>query len=460
MKMRTHVKYLAELIKRQYGFHSLLLFKNFPRSCYLILHSVQTLSKKLKEKSVIILLQKMVEHIKMKLKLGPYPQTIRIGATTELPAVFPCFPNYPTTCSYPGVDLEFIYTMIVRTLGLNVEWNFYENFTDLDKALNNNEIDLIGNTIIAGLKPKSDEVWLSTAANLYRGIGFIARTSSIAETLQPFKSFTWDLWVFIIIVTVIVGLLERSVTKSQHGFGFGISQHIYLFWFLFLSIIMNFYGNILTADTLINAKGTKAFSDLNDLGEKLIRKELQLVMFEKYMDVEAFQVLFNSDKNESWASNFRISLKTNPPILAPDKYATRDYVRKNFSLVGLDFVVADASLYSTLCDVEVKTFPDYLPFRPYVYYHTLKSLQLVFQELLAYDSFLHYGNVLINQYKFMMYNSDCKHSIQLADYILTLPTLRQIFIFLLSGLIASCLIKLGEKLKEYFVRNLVGENER
>lgn len=69
--------------------------------------------------------------------------SIRVGAVVDPPYIRECFTDYPKRCTKPGMDVEYLHTLISGIHKLNITWRNYDSIEILEKALNNNEIDII-----------------------------------------------------------------------------------------------------------------------------------------------------------------------------------------------------------------------------------------------------------------------------------------------------------------------------
>lgn len=365
---------------------------------------------------------------------------IRIGFTEEEPFAYSCLLDYPTRCENYGIDLEYIYNVIYGMFHLNVSWSFYKDFDDLSRALDDDEIDLIGNTRIIGLTSGNNETWYQTfpVGNLI--IGFLVKTVILPKTLYPLNKFTWDLWLAIMALTSLLYFLKKSMeNRLQLQLSFIASKFFYFFWFVILSVIMDFYGNMLTADLITTQKTVTSFTDLDDLGRKLVSNQCQFAIFEKYIQILVFDYVFKPEHNLSWSSNFRNAFITNPPILVQSKKDLLTLVRNSKCVVGLDLVSLDTSPYASLCDVDVKVFVDDIPVQRFVYYHKTEFLNSVINTVIATDSFRELPKVLLKRH-LNVYTNDSVNNCQISKNGIIEMTLSQLFyyfIILLVGIVIA-----------------------
>lgn len=357
--------------------------------------------------------------------------TIRVGATLEEPFVASCFLQYPAQCKSYGTDLDFIHIVIVEILKLNVTWIPYDNFDLLYKALEENQIDMIGNTQQLSL---TSEKWFSTRAAYHLGVGFFIKSETTPKTLNPLKSFTWDLWLSLILLTCLVYIQGQLLVRIKY---LQPSNAFYVLWFVILMIIMNLYANVLTGDLLTSTK-KPVFNNMDELGEKLVSKQCRFVIWHNYLEsneMDEMASIFLPKHNLSWAKNFKVAFETNPPIQVKNKNDIFVYVKNNSCVIGLDFV-SDKSLYDKLCGIEVKMMVDDIPAKQYGYFHNIKYLQSTFNEIFLTSPFTELPNVLFKQY-FKRISANCSGSSDRSHYKLTVAKLINCFIIVTVGIIVA-----------------------
>lgn len=384
-------------------------------------------------------------------------QTIRIGFTEEEPFAYSCIATNQSKCTKYGTDLEYVNNVITGALQLNISWIYYNTFNDINKALDSNEIDLIGNGRVTGLASSYNGSWYQTFPLSYLIIGFFVKSHFEPEKLNPFRKFTWDLWLTIMSVTLLSILLRKIVCKRLR-LTFLTLRFFYLFWFVTLSLIMELYGNILTADLLLREKATTSFTDLNDLGKKLISKKCQFAIFEKYLNLEDFDYVFKPDHNLSWANNFRTAYKTNPPMILKNKKDLLEVVKEGPCIIGLDLVTVDTSPYDSLCNIDVKIFPDEIPIQRFGYYHKLESLKTQMDIVITSDAFVELPKVLLKRYLNIYTtdtDADCK--VFVRNFEISLSQLFYCFVILIGGIIFAGIVSIFLHAKRFY---FIHETER
>lgn len=91
-----------------------------------------------------------------------------------------------------------------------------------------------------------------------------------------FSNFTGDLWLAILITTIIVLTLKIFSTRLRLKFKF--TSLVSTFWFLIISILLNFYGNLIAVDLLIpDTVEVAPFESIEELVEKIQSKRLVLL---------------------------------------------------------------------------------------------------------------------------------------------------------------------------------------
>lgn len=351
------------------------------------------------------------------------------------------------SCSNIGTDLEYLYKVITATLKLNISWSCYKNFIELGLALDRNEIDLMGNARFMGLTSESNKSWYNTFPTQYYTIGFFVKSYIDSETLHPFNETAWELWLSYLLMTLSLSVLSKVLSKRL-PLAFRLSKLFYVLWFVISTLLLELYSNTLTAGLLIRNKATTSFTDLNDLGQKLVAKKCQFAVFHKYIDLEDLNYIFKPKHNLSWASNFIKASITNPPIYYKNKKDLLMVVRNGSCVVGVDFVFVDKSLYDLPCDTDLKVFPDEIPIFPCVYYHKLRWLRPRIDVIIASDAFVELPSLLLKRYK-RQFGSDVRFDCDISSTQLQI-TFHQLFypfVFLLGGSVFAVTFLILQKIK-------------
>lgn len=365
---------------------------------------------------------------------------VRIGATVEPPFVMNCFEEYPEHCSKPGTDLLYLHEIFVNVFHIKIQWISFENFEQLESALLNNSIDIIGNTVVEMESDRSSDIEVyQTAPTAYLGPGFYVKTPPIIENTVNFSNFTTDLWFSIILTTTFLYLLRKFVKKlSKFSTTRIVVDSVYFTWFITLSLLLEFYGNLFTVDLILAAQGKPLFNNLLELSETLISKQCRLVLFERYLDEICFQPILNpNNATDYWADSFKMVFEVNPPLTIKDDEDLFTYVRNSSTcFIGLHF--ANARLSSCEGDIELLTFPD-IPFRPYVYFHNLQNWVRSLDAVFVTDPFMRLPNILLRD---ILYNSPshCQTSPVAFAYELTLNKLSSAFFFWIGSLCVAIVI--------------------
>lgn len=378
--------------------------------------------------------------------------TVRIGAYVQEPYVYPCFRQYPDShCSNVGTDLEYIYHIIFNVLHLQVEWKLYTNEKEAFTALDSDQIDLIGNTIVPGLKSNSNESSYETPPHLYWGPGFFVKSVSVAKPLNPFIYLNWDTWFCIISTNILLFVFNKCVFKFRYRFAFVLSKIVTLLWCVVLLFVMEFYGNILTSDLITFDKLTPTFTDLNDLGNKLISNECHLVIFNQYMNDSDVLAIYNPTQNKSWSEKFRTAFRVNHPIQVDTKTDMFAFVENSTCAVGLDYINPDINLYDFLCDISVKIFPDELAFHPFVFYHKLKELDQTMDSIFASDPLMELATFLVKRYSKLdlkQFSTSCLIRDE-SEFDIPLRKLSYCFAILIVGLLLSGFFLIFQSVRKF-----------
>lgn len=390
-----------------------------------------------------------------------FNKTIRIGAVKAEPFVYSSFVEFKKGCTECGVELEFIYNVIYNFLHLNVSGVLYNNDSDFEAAIQNGEIDIIGNT-----KRKDYALiyknWYTTPSTVY-SIGFFVKSPREIKVVNLIFSFSWDLWLCLILVTAFLHLGFHLVSTRFH-FTFLTSHFAYIFWLIVTTCIMELYSNMITADLLTKSEGVPLFNDLADLGGKLLNKECRFVINNQYMIYNSTikKTVLNPEHDQYWADTFRSAFKVNPPLIVENTVDLYGLVRNSSCLVGLDYVGYDNSLYNSMCGMQVKMFPKEIIFRTYVYYHKMESLQNIIDNIFASEAVHQLPNFLLHKYSkryFESSNFACLETVNRPEFSFSLHRLYYCFSVFITGIIVSGLILIIQRMKLYLWRNIQKKQE-
>lgn len=380
-----------------------------------------------------------------------FKEQIRVGATVSPPFVLECFRYRQEQCAQLGIDLEYLYNLLVHVLHANVSWVAYDSFDDLTVALNNNEIDIIGNTLVVPTVKTNftDSALYHTPPSTFLGVGFFVKEQPrIDKAMNIFSAFSWDLWICLTFITLFYLSLKKVISnhqvfyKSRKGINF-----CYFFWFFVIALILELYDNLFAVELAVpTLRSDSVFKDLVDLGQKLVRKQCRIVVYDTYFYEEDFIHIFYPTHAGDWANYFKLAYDINPPMMVHDKASWIQYIRNSSCVVGLDFVsYDDTGILENICGVEVKTFPAQIPFQPFVYYHKLHHLVPLFDVIFASDSFLKLSEVLLRKYIYT-FEFQCKSFSSTNSYYLTVSHLYVAFVLWLGGLGLAGFMLLLQKL--------------
>ncbi len=78
---------------------------------------------------------------------------IRILATNDHPYATECLDVYPhdNECTHPGLEIEYIYTIISEMMGRAVQWIKVDSYDTMDEYLNEGKGDILGISYILDL---------------------------------------------------------------------------------------------------------------------------------------------------------------------------------------------------------------------------------------------------------------------------------------------------------------------
>lgn len=312
----------------------------------------------------------------------------------------------------------------------------YNHFYELMNALNNDEIDMIGNSDKPSLNLDMNGTVYQTPATLYWGVGLFVKSLSVEQTMNPFEYFSYEWWLSVITVTACLQVCIRFI-NAKLRLTFASLKIVILIWFLFISLIMEMYGNVLTSNLLSSEKEKPLFNSLDELGEKLLNKQCRYVIFDQYVNDSDIYEVYYPEHNKSWAKSFRQAFKRNPPIEVKSKIEMFAIVQNSSCTVGLDYIALGMDQYEFLCSVEMKTFPSDFTFKPYGYYHRIKELNEAFNIIFASDPFQQLSNLLLKKYTKLdlkLFPKSCENE---GNTQMSLLKLYPCFIILIAGMFCS-----------------------
>lgn len=277
-------------------------------------------------------------------------------------------------------------------LHLDVEWVSFDTYYNMEKSLDSGEIDLIGATY-AQEKSSIDRWAHYTSATFSYGAGMVVKTNLKSNSSQHmlFSNFTVELWLTMLVTTVAVVSLKIFLSRLQLQSKF--TSLIYAFWFLILSIILNFYGNLIAVDLLIPDTVEKPpFESIEDLAEKLQSSQCRFVMLSSYKNsTEFYDNLLKPTHRKPWSNALRSSYQTNPPVYVSDRDELIKLVRLHKCWVGIDYIhLSGISYYSNYCSLKFFTFPDEIPFTRYSYYLKNSTVGQLIDNVITTDAFYAY----------------------------------------------------------------------
>lgn len=391
-----------------------------------------------------------------------FNKTIRIGAIKAEPFVYSSFVEFKRECDDCGVELELAYSVLHNFLHLNVTGILFSNDSEMEAAIQRNEIDFTGNTKRRDYSSVY-RMWHSTPSTMYLGIGFFVKSPKESKIVNPIFSFSWDLWLCIIFLTAFLHLGYQLIS-TRFRLTFLTSHFTYILWSIITTLLMEMYSNVITTDLITKIEGSPLFNDLMDLGRKLLSKECRLVINSQYIIYNSTikKTVVNPQHNQSWAEMFRAAYTVNYPIVVENSTDLFHFVRNSSCVVGLDYVGYDKTLYGSLCGIDVKMFPEEILYRPYVYYHNLDMLQTFINDIFISDAIRQLSNLLMHKYtqKYFEHHLNCLELLERSEFTFSLHRLYYCFSIFIIGILVSGLIVLMQQMKIYILRQTRGQQVR
>lgn len=345
-----------------------------------------------------------------------YSRPVRIGWTIDDPLVTECFGTNGFDCEFPGFEIEYCHTIIHGILKLDYELIGYDGYDALDEALTNKEVDIPGLSYFVDEDMASRFGW--APVYLWDGTALVARefNKPTDDSMALLVAFNYDLWLAMVgatVVTMVIRWLSKKLYKERKKDNLPLSPFAYLvyvfraklfyvLWFLFLGILLDFYGNVFAVNILTQSQ-TKmvAFTDMMDLGRKLVSKECRLAMYDVNLDIPEFMetIIHPSRHNRSWAPLFNKAFEVNKPYYAPSREAMMDLVLNSSCVVGLDWWTMTSFFESHWCDVRVIMYPDERDtYFQYTYYVTRDDIRDAVYTVISHPSFQSFTDYLAKKY--------------------------------------------------------------
>lgn len=366
--------------------------------------------------------------------------TIRVGATIDPPYAESCYYRYPNFCFNPGYNIEFIYIVLSNMIGLNVHWVNYANYSDLDIALDNDDVDING--LVYAYDQDSTTRWNYSMPVFSSTIGLVVKTHiAVKESMQLLllSFFDLQLWLMIIATSIFVILWKKMVTAilTKSAPSAKVANLLFVVWFIMFSIILNLFGNLIAVDLILpNAVTATPFQTVQELGGKLLNKECRFVMFKINENAtEFYDVLFTPKHNKSWSENFRTAFEVNPPLFVNSKDELIKVVKDNDCMVGVDYAQLNGiSYYDNYCGIKSLTFLDEFEFSYYAYFYRNPNLINLFDKVITTDSFYAFSQKVAQRY-YPRATVNCKTITNTG--VLNLSKLFDCFAILLFGIALS-----------------------
>lgn len=378
--------------------------------------------------------------------------TVRIGAIIDDPYVYNCFKKLPLYCKSPGIDIEFLFTLIHEMIGFSVAWSEYNGFTELEQALDKNEIDMIGITV--PLEEKLTRNWGYIKSGFTDGPGFVVKVRYNEGEWSDFlllEMFTWNLWLLLIGFSLLIILIKfafcrlylRNI-KMFPSSSFNYTKFLFCFWFLLIGIILNLFGNLIAVNlSLPNDKEGQLFDSMLQLGNLIMQNKCRLATLDKYNNSinGLYPFIINPNHNKSWAKLFKVANKLHPPIFTKDREELVNLIeRDGFYFVGLDWTSLSQYYTQKHCSVKMTIFhEEFIPWM-FVIYHQLHHYQELFDIIMMKDAMVSYPNYLLNKYYFSYPAETCKNRSNVIADPIPFRKLKDDFVILIVGIILSFIL--------------------
>lgn len=373
--------------------------------------------------------------------------TVRIGAVIDEPYVLDCFDKYPTKkCLGPGVEAEFIYTMICDIIGFKIAWFRYDTSEELFNALDRREIDIFGYTF--GMVPQFTSRWNYTKPIASDSPSFIVKKKFKSSNNNFWISITWDLWMGLLLLSLITFSTKRSCVSMQKFCDYVFKNVFFVkffttFWFIILGVIINLFGNLIAVHlSLPDTEEGLPFESMPHLGELLLQQKCKLATLSKYKNSSMFaHYFFNASHDKIWANTFRLAYRLNPPIFVEDRNELAHAIISNrFCIVGLDFATSIQYYKNGFCHLKTATLDDEFITGFFVYYHKLEQYIGIFDSVSVSPSLMNYGDYLFKKYLRTFPAETCENQMKVKIESIPLAKIKDSFLVLLGGISISFFI--------------------
>lgn len=384
-------------------------------------------------------------------------KNVKVGAVVDSPYAEECFVRYPSNCKLPGMDIQFIYTLLSEFLQMNVDLINYDTYEEADEALENEEIDLIG--ISYSYNKEVLGKWKYFTIFTEGQLGFIVKSVSSrrANSTQMFTIFSWQLWLMLLFVTITVCCIQKLAKYYNSGkiVSYGTATLVAGFWFVILNLIIEVYGNLITVNLVLPDTVKAPFDNLTDLGEKLNSQECKFAMLKKYLNsTEYSSVLFNPEHNRSWAHSYETAYNLNPPIWTKDRKEMIHHILNNSCVVGLDYVTDfQQAYYDKICGIHVEVYPEEIPVSRYMFYHKINDTKTIsiIESILGNQAFAAYYQYLFKQHQVF---DECDEKTAHMFSSIDLSNLQNTFLVLIAFLALTFLLFCFKTLYSHQNRNI------
>lgn len=403
---------------------------------------------------------------------GSQQDPIRIVSHVDSPLVNDCFDVYPNDdCLFPGYEVEYIYTVIHGMLRYPIQWIKVKSFDEVQSALKNDKADIMGQS--AFLDPTNIQKFgYPPPAYVYDSLSLLVKESytSQSQVLVLLRSFTWDLWSYIMGASLVCLMIRhlskglyRKIINLRRNFVKTVEQIFHVFranvvfsvWFILVSLLLNFYSNLIAVDLVAPDRvKTVPFKTLNELGQKLLTKECQFVMLEKYVNFTEMQdFLINPMKSRRpWAPSFLEAFKTNPPSVAKDRDHMVEMISNGTCLVGVDWATMGLYYHSRYCDLRILSYPEEIEMLGYTFFTTREDLKEAMSTVILSQPLQAYTVYLSDKYYSKGIPVDCTGDKVITINPVNIIKMQDCFYILLTGLSIALLIMFYQRCRAWYMR--------
>lgn len=217
-------------------------------------------------------------------------QPLIAAATVEPPWTSDCF--YKSSCKHQGSDVEFL-SILMHLLGQKISYYRLPDKTTTEEILQmliEERLNITADTKVVSRYTawNLSYFFLPNDVDTPIFVTKLQRVDANSSRFLLFEAMSMNVWLMIFFLTLIsfpkLQKLFKFSNKTCHHY-LNLHRFVKLKWFVWLNVILNVYGNILTVKMAIHRyKIVLPFENVTDLAAKVGAGECQLVTRYEYIN--------------------------------------------------------------------------------------------------------------------------------------------------------------------------------